>query len=187
MQAVSTTRKTLNRLASAAALIAAVGAMAPAHALVFNLTSTGNANADAGFQAAANFWQLVYIDPITVNVTAGFQALGAGILGQASSTYVNPTFAAFRGAMVTDSSSADDATMVAGLPVGSYSKYINGTTNSSGAAHVQSGITAMRLTSANAKALGMLAGNAAGQDVAITFSTSFSFDFDQSNTSGDGV
>ena len=117
----------LKKLAGGVAIAAAFGAAGPAHALTINLTSTGNANADAGFQAAANFWQSVFIDPITVNITAGFAPLGPGILGQAGSSYFATTFGAMKAALGADASSADDATMVAGLPGGtSYSKLING-------------------------------------------------------------
>ena len=58
--------------------------------LIFNISSTGNADADAGFRAAADFWSGVFTDDITVNVTAGFTDLGGSTLGQASSS--NATF-----------------------------------------------------------------------------------------------
>jgi hypothetical protein len=71
--------------------------------------------------------------------------------------------------------------MVSGLSAGSsYSKLINGTTTNGGATHVQSGITDLRMTTANAKAMGLL-GATATADATITFSNLFSFDFDQSN------
>lgn len=159
-----------------------------AHALTFNLTATGNTNADAGFLAAANYWSSVFSDAITVNITAGFSALPPNVLGSAGSTYFVTNFSTMKTALAADATSADDATMVAGLPGGStYSKYINGTAENGGAAHVQAGITAMGMTRANAKAIGLVAGNAAGQDAAITFSSNFGFDFDQSNGIGAGL
>ena len=178
----------LKKLAGGVAIAAAFGAAGPAHALTINLTSTGNANADAGFKAAANFWQSVFIDPITVNITAGFAPLGPGILGQAGSSYFATTFGDMKAALGADASSADDATMVAGLPGGtSYSKLINGTTNSGGATHLRAGIESMELTTANAKAIGLVAANAPGEDAQITFSSLFNFDFDQSNGIGPGL
>src|SRR5262245_9635712 len=160
------------------------GAVSSAHALIFNLTSTGNANADAGFQRAASFWQSQFSDPVTVNITAGFAALGPGILGSASSTQFATNFLSVKTALGADATSGDDSTMVAGLPGGaSYSKYINRTSdnpNGSGSAtpYVRSGITSMRITNANAKAIGLLAANNAAPDATITFSTLFNFDFD---------
>ena len=188
MKTIKTIRESVKRLACGAAIAASLGLAAPAHALLFNLTSTGNAQADAGFQAAANFWQGIYIDPVTINITAGFSALGWGILGQAASTYHATNFSAMKTALGADANSANDAIMVGGLPSGnSYSKLINGTANFGGGTHVQSGITAMEMTRANAKAIGLVAGNAAGQDAAITFSSSFAFDFDQTNGIGAGL
>ena len=179
-------RTTIKQLACAAAVAATLATALPAHALVINLTSTGNASADAGFEAAANFWESVFTDQVTVNITAGFSMLGANILGEASSTYLSTNFAAMKTALTNDQTSADDATMVAGLPGGStYSKYINGTTDSP-LASVRSGITSMEMTTANAKAIGLVAANSAGEDAEITFSSLFNFDFDQSNGIGAG-
>lgn len=184
---------TIKQLACAAAVAASLGTTAPAHALVFNLTSTGNANADAGFQAAANYWQSVFIDPITVNITAGFAALRPGVLAQAGSSIYDTNFAAVKTALAADSTSADDAIMVAGLPGGStYSKYINGTRDNpfgggSFTPYVRSGIQSMMLTMANAKAIGLVAANAAAEDAQITFSNQFNFDFDPSDGIGAGL
>lgn len=188
MKLATAIRTRIKNIAGSLAIAASLGAAAPAHALVFNLTSTGNVQADAGFQAAANFWQSIFIDPVTINITAGFSSLGTGILGQAGSTYVSTNFSAMRTALGADATSADDTVMVGGLPSGnSYSKLINGTAQFGGAAHVQSGITAMEMTRANAKAIGLVAGNAAGADAAITFSSNFSFDFDRTNGIGAGL
>ncbi len=170
------------RAAVLAALIVSLGASPARAALIFTLTPTGNANADAGFQRAANYWSSIYSDSITVNITSGFAALGPGILGQAGSTYFGTTFSVMKAALTADATSADDATMVAGLPGGTtYSRYINGTSTSGGAAHVQTNISSMRMTNANAKAIGLLAANNAAQDAAITFSSNFNFDFDPSD------
>lgn len=135
----------------------------------------------------------LFSDPITVNITAGFAPLGPNILGSAGSTFLATTFAAVKAALAADAASANDATMVAGLPGGtSYSRYINRTSdnpNGSGSAtpYVQSGVTDMRISNANANAIGLLAGNAPGQDAQITFSTLFAFDFDPSNWIGAGL
>jgi len=169
-------------------ICAALFLAAPAQALLFNLTSTGNANADAGFQAAANYWQSQFSDNVTVNITTGFAVLGAGILGQASSSYFTTNLSTLKSALAVDATSADDATMVAGLPVGStYSKYINGTTTNAGAAHVETGVTGLRMTTANAKAIGLLAANNTLVDASITFSSLFAFDFNRLDGIGAGL
>ncbi len=184
----SSRRPALCRLACGLAVAAALGAASPAHALVINMSSTGNADADAGFQRAANFWQNIFIDPITVNVTADFRQLSPNVLGSAGSQSISTTYSAMRAALAADATSADDATMVAGLASGStYSKLINGTTDSGGAAHLQTGISTLIMTTANAKALGLVAGDAAGQDAEITFSSAIDFDFDQSDGIGAGL
>ena len=163
-------------------------ASAPVQALFFNLTSTGNANADAGFQAAANYWQSQFTDNVTVNITAGFAALAPGILGQAGSSYFNTNLSTMKGALAADATSAADAIMVAGLPTGfTYSKYINGTSVNAGAAHVEAGVSQLRMTTANAKAIGLLAANNPVADAAITFSSLFAFDFNRSNGIGAGL
>jgi len=171
----------LKQLASCAVIGATLFAASPAQALFFNLTSTGNAQADAGFQAAANYWSSIYTDNVTVNITAGFAALGPGILGQAGSTFYSTNYTAMKTALAADAKNAADATMVSGLSAGpSYSKLINGTTTNGGATHVQSGITSLQMTTANAKALGLL-GATATADAAITFSSLFNFDFNQTD------
>ncbi|MFT4746884.1 MAG: hypothetical protein ACI8XG_000961 [Congregibacter sp.] len=162
----------------ALAVCISLGVMAPAHALLINLTSTGNSNADTGFQLAANFWQSIFTDNIIMNVTAGFAELAPGILGEANSTYFDTTYSAMKTALSNDSKSADDAVMVAGLSAGpTYSKLIN----NGGSAHLQTGISTMNMTRSNAKALGLVASSSTVEDVAITFSSRFSFDFDQTD------
>ena len=175
--------------ASAALFVAGT----PAQALVINLTSTGNANADAGFAAAAAFWQNTFVDPVTVNITAAFAALGAGILGSASSVSATYSFSSVKTALTGDATSTDDTTMVNGLPGGtSFSRYINRTSdnpNGSGSAtpYVDTGLTNLRLTNANAKAIGLLGANNAASDASITFSSNFAFDFDPTNGIGAGL
>lgn len=177
----------LKRWALATALGVTLGMAAPAQALVINLTSTGNAQADAGFQAAANYWQSVFVDPITVNITARYSVLPANVLGQAGSAAVNWYFSDVKAKLAADATSADDAIMVAGMPAGSsYSKYLNGTLTDGGAAHVQTGLTAVQLSTANAKAIGLYPAHYAAEDARITFSSLFDFDFDPSDGIGAG-
>ena len=89
--------------------------------LRFNLTSTGNADADAGFQQAADFWSSQFDDDIEVNLTLGFADLGGGILGQAGSTRDRYSYSAFRSAIAADALSAADASFSSTLPTGNAS------------------------------------------------------------------
>lgn len=147
---------------------------------------TGNANANAGFRLAAHFWESVFSDPVTVNITSAFRPLNWGI-GATSWAYFTTDFSAMKTALTNDATSADDAVMVAGLPAGdTYSRYINGTATNS-AAHLQSGITTMGMAYANAKAIGLLAANNSAQDAAITFDSNTGWDFDPTDGIGAGL
>ncbi len=158
--------------------------------LRFNLTSTGNADADAGFQQAADFWSSQFDDDIEVNLTLGFADLGGGILGQAGSTRDRYSYSAFRSAIAADALSAADASFSSTLPTGNaFSVYINGTNESSAAFVDNDGganNTQVFLTNANAKALGLINGIQVGEDAQITFNSQFNFDFDPSDGIGSG-
>lgn len=155
--------------------------------LIFNISSTGNADADAGFRAAADFWSGVFTDDITVNVTAGFTDLGGSTLGQASSSNATFSYDTFRTAIIGDATSADDATYSSSLSTDSaFSVYINETDEATGTSFENAYLdddggannSLVRLTNANAKALGLRAGADTAEDTAITFNDQFTFDFD---------
>lgn len=158
-------------------------------ALIFNFgAGTGDAQADAGFQRAADFLSSTFEDNITVNIDSGFSNLGGSTLGQAGSTQTTYGFTNWKTAMGNDQTSADDATMVSNLPGGpNFSLYINRTSNnpngsSSATPYVDNdggnNNSQVRLTNANAKALGLLAANNAASDATITFNNQFTWDFD---------
>jgi hypothetical protein len=148
------------------------GAVPSAHALVFNViydTTTSNAPAAffTAFQDAINFFQQSYTDPITINIQVGWgkingQSLAPGDIGQ-SSTFQQGfyTYDQIRTALINDATSADDATALANLPA---------TDPTGGASFV--------MANAEAKALGLLAGNASGLDGYVGFSTNVGYSFD---------
>lgn len=179
----------LKRLATCIVFIAMAHMPAKAE-LIFSISPTGNAQADSAFQAAGDYWSSVFTDDITVNVDAGFANLGAGILGQAGSARQTYSYSNFRNAMIGDATSADDLTMTSTLPGGpSFSVFINETNEATGASFENGYVdndgggnnTNIRTTNANAKALGLLGAANAANDVSITFSTAFTWDFDQSD------
>lgn len=177
-------------MTGAAVLVAS--SPAPA-AVTFNFSDDGtlSTQALAGFQDAANIWSSVLTDNVTINVSLSWQALSPGVIGSASSNFVTYSYSAVRSAMIADATSDDDATVAANLPAASaIGVYINRTSdNPNGAGSATPYLdddggannTNVRMTRANAKALGLLSANDANEDVAITFSSNFPFDFDSSD------
>jgi len=151
--------------------------------LTFNISSTGNAQADAGFALAATYWTDVFDDNITINIDAGFATLGNGVLGQAGSAPFESNYSTVRNALTADATNALDTTFANSLTTGStFDVYINRTSdnpNGNGSAVPYVAVQdRLRFTRANAKAIGLVGANAAGTDAAITFNSSFNFDFD---------
>ena len=167
----------LPRSVSALALAAGLSVclQRPAYALTFNVTyDSSTATAPAGFftafQDAINFYQSTYSDPITINIQAGWGKinganLAPGNLGQ-SSTFQQGfyNYTQIRTALINDAKSSADATAIAHLPV----------TDPYGG-------TSFVMANAEAKALGLLAGNAAGIDGYVGFNSSATYTFDPNN------
>ena len=168
-----------------------------------NAAAGMDAQAISGFQAAANYWQSVLTDDVTVNLDIDFTTLGTNILGSASSFTQSQEVDTYFAALQSDMSSADDTAAVAGLPTlgGTNNDYVQFRTqvNTEGGSTVvsldsdgsiASGGTNNRvlaLNTANAKALGLFAGSAGAADARITFSDAYSWDFDNSDGIGAGL
>lgn len=154
----------------------------------FNPAAGTSAQAIAGFQAAGNRWSALFDDNVTVNINIAFLALAPNVLGSASSTQSNYSYANVRTALGGDQTSGDDATAVANLnPGNAFNLIMNRTSdnpNGSGSAGLfvdnngSNNNSQIRMSNANAKALGLLAGNAAAVDASISFSNAFTWDFD---------
>ena len=161
-------------------IAALLGIPEAAHALVFNITydsSTAGAPADffTAFNYAANFYQSAFSDPVTINVQVGWGQINGGSLtpgdlGQ-SLTFQQGfyTYSQMKTALIGDAKTDSDALAVANLPV-SYPV--------SGSNFVMS--------NAEAKALGLLAGNATALDGFIGFDSTASFTFDPNNRAVSG-
>ena len=168
------------------------GTTGTANALTFNnsfLTGT-NAQAQAGILAAEARWSALFKDNVTVNITIGTGTLSSGVIAQTGSTQNDYSYSAVRAAMTSDSKSANDAIAVANLQGGTnFSLLINHTANNpngsnSAVAYVDNtgaNTNDIYMTNANAKALGLIAGNQAGEDAKMTFSNTLPFDFDPTN------
>jgi PEP-CTERM motif len=189
--------KTACRAAVGLAALLAVAAPAQA-AVTFNFTFVAgtSAQAVAGFNAAAARWSSIFTDNVVLDMTVGTTTLGAGILASTGSRSINYSYTAFKTALTADVTSASDATAVASLqPGSSFGVLINRTSdnpNGSGSATPYVDLTGannqqVRLTTANAKALGLAAGTgvvgacATTCDASIQFSNTFAFDFDPSD------
>jgi hypothetical protein len=152
-------------------------------------------NALAGFQAAANYWQSQLSDNVTVNINVGFSDLGPGVLGAAGSAGAVFSAASVRTALINDATTANDALAIGNLPALSGLGGLSFLTqvNSEGGSTVVSldndnsnNNRFLNINTANAKALGLMGVNPAA-DASITFSSLFSWDFDQSNGVGAGL
>ena len=183
--------KTLQRVSILTTSILLLG-VSPAQALTFNFLRNSNTTesdynlALPAFTAAGQRWAENFSDDVTINLQVGYAALGSGILGSTSTSSGTASYSVFRAALSTDAGSSDDHSMVSHLPGQSVAMLINRTSNNPNGAgsatpyldnNASANNSTIRLTSANAKALGLLAANHAGLDGSITFSNDFLFDF----------
>lgn len=146
-----------------------------AQAMSFNLIyDASTVGAPAGFftafNDAAQFYEAQYTDPITIYLQVGWgkingQPLSPGNLGQ-SSTFQQGfyNYSQVKSALVNDARSGADATAVASL----------GASDPTGGANFV-------MANAEAKALGLLAGNARGIDGYVGFNSTASYTFDPNN------
>ena len=172
-------------------LVCAFATSAQAMVINFNYAPDMDPRALAGFQAAANNWSAVLHDPVTVNLNIGFSALGAGILGSTGSTRGTVSYDGYRNALAADAWTATDRAAVAGLSKSScLNVYMNGTgVNPAGVGSAtpfldndcDANNRTIRLTTATARAVGLLDANDPLIDGSVSFSTAFTWDFDPSN------
>jgi len=141
-----------------------------------------NADALAAFNRAAEQWEAHISDPITVNIDADLAPLGPGIIGSTSSVLLQDDYTLVRDAMVADAANESDDGIVAHLPtVGQFQAVVVEGYELDGQ---------IVATKANFKALGYdeaeLDDLFGTKDATITFSTEFSFDYDNSDGVGVG-
>ncbi|MEX5745413.1 NF038122 family metalloprotease [Massilia sp. X63] len=180
--------KTLKTLLKIVPLLACAYA-GSAQALTINFTydPAMDARALAGFQAAANLWQNRLTDNVQVNLNIGFSELAAGVLGSTGSTQGTISYAGYRQALIADAKSGTDMRAIANLPKGPcLSVLMNGTNanpagTGSAATFVDNDCDAnnstIRLTWANARALGLVPDSDKRSDGNISFSSAFAWDF----------
>lgn len=159
--------------------------------------------AQAGFRSAANYWEYQFTDPVTVNLSIGFSALGSGILAQAGSSRVQIPVATVKSAMTADVISTSDAAAISHFPAlsdGFFLSFLTQKDTEGGSTVISldndtfldgsnryNNNAVLDVTTANAKALGFSLTNPPIADASITFSSAFSWDFDQSDGVGPGL
>ena len=184
------------KFARQALCVAALSVLSTAaSALTFNFTflASSTPQANQGFIDAAARWSSLFSDNVTLNMTVGTAALGSGILASTGSARTNVSYTSFKSALAADATSANDATAVGSLAAGSsFGVLINRTSdNPNGAGSATPYVdnnggannSTIRLTNANAKALGLaptavVVGNCtAACDASITFGNAFTWDY----------
>lgn len=184
----------------AAAIITSVLLSSNASATIINLSydptefsDTKGQQALAGFEQAANYWEWMFSDNITVNLDISFAELRQNVIGSTGSNRAVYYYQDVANAMLADATSQVDGMAVGGLTcedqgVGVCARSFLGTEEdgTSGLDNDGSGDNfVLALTQANAKALGFNAnswGDAfQASDASVTFSSNFAFDFDRSN------
>lgn len=158
--------------------------------LTFNTNSTGNAFADRGLELATNIWSAEFQDDISINLHVSFDNLGASGLSATSAANQINSYSQFWNAIGNDVTSSDDGIMYNGLPTGTtFSVYINRTSEAGGQFNDQPYVdndggqnnSNVRLTTANAKALGLRSAHDSLTDAVIVFNNSYAWDFDPSD------
>ena len=139
--------------------------------IIFTLGSSVPAAAVPAFARAEAYLESLFTDPITVNISVSFAALGSGILGGTSPSYTTATYSAARTGLVNGADASD--TLQASLPTGST---IGVRYNGSSA--TITGENKVYFTRANYKAT---VGTSNGTDASMQFNSALSWDYDPAN------
>ena len=145
-----------------------------------NTTLASDTQALAAFERASLQWESAVVDDVTVYIDAGLASLSAGVLGSAGSVSLAASYDIITAAMIADESTeyGPQLTAMSHLPADMTFITPAGITTSD----------SVRGTKANLKALGFAGLDTVfGQnDATITFSTNFTFDYDNSDGVGAG-
>jgi hypothetical protein len=167
------------RIAPLVCLMAAIcvipGFVRPGNAMSFNIsydssTSSAPAAFFTAFSDAIRFYQSEYTDPITINIHVGWgeingASLAPGDLGQSLTNQQGfYSYSQMNTALTNDATAASDSAAIVNLPA--IDPY---------------GGTKFVMSNAEAKALGLLAGNASGIDGYVGFFTAATYTFDPNN------
>jgi hypothetical protein len=140
--------------------------------LMFGSGLTGNSQAQAAFQMAANRWSAVLRNPVTIKVSVDYSSLGADILGQTNSTLLWGEYSEIRNPLAATAAThaPAEAALLSSLPTaGQFQAHIPAGFSLNGMAYI---------TQANY--LGLVGGSKryGPDDGSITFSSNYAWDFD---------
>ncbi len=194
-----------DRLRLATSIVIAIAAglgwpLSAAQALTFNFGFAEGTSQDVveGFNRAGELWSALLVDDVMVNIDVQFAVLGSSALGQFSPTRSSVTYQSFRTQLWNDVTSPDDAIAVGHLSRSpafdllldpTFDLLINRTENNpSGIGSSEPYLDndssrnnrTIRLTTANAKALGLVT-DQTQNDGQITLNSLFPWDFDDSD------
>jgi hypothetical protein len=160
--------------------VAFIGLASPSYATSFSLTfDPSTASAPAGFFTAfaheIQFYETMFTDPITINLHVGWGDLNGGPLnpgnlGQSLTNQQAVSYAALKAALTVDAKTSTDAIAVASLPISDPTPGKN-----------------FVMSNAEAKALGLLAGNTVGIDGWVGFNKNATYTFDPNNRAVPGA
>ncbi len=146
-----------------------------------------DAQALAGFEEAASFWEALFFDDVTVRIEVNYEQLQPGILGGTYSELEVAAYSDIRDALIADATSEDDATAGSNLQAGNALSMLTndplnppnyGDFDSTDPFAINSYLAVNR---ANLKSLGRLADDGSSRDAEITLNSNFNFDFDRSD------
>lgn len=168
-------------------LVAAYASSAQAMVINFNYAPTMDSRALTGFQTAANRWSAVLHDDVAVNLNIGFSVLAPGVLGSTGSSRGTISYDNYRNALAADAWGATDQAAVSHMSQSSCLNVMMNGTNinpngiGSGQTFVDSNCNAnnktIRMTTANARAVGLLDAYDPLIDGSVSFSSTFTWDF----------
>jgi hypothetical protein len=178
-----------------AALVACSSFAQPASALTINLIDANHTvagtSAEQGFKIAAQYWQSILTNNVTVNLQVGYSALGSTVIGSTSARSATVSTASVYQQLAATGNSALDALALANLrPLDANGGVsfiadgiVNGAISKTVKVYDHDSSANNRLLDVNTsvlKALGY-SGYDGGIDASITFSSNFAFDFDPTN------
>lgn len=175
-----------SRLLRALVLLSVIGfpARAPALTIAINAGAglAGNAAAVAAWGRAADQWEAVFTDPVTVSIDADLSVLPPGILGSTGSVTLFGGYDLLRDLIVFDALDEAGDGIVASLPTAS--EFFGIVPDPS--FFIVDGLAG---TKANLKALGVpdLDALFGVTDATVAFNSDFAFDFDNSDGVGAGL
>lgn len=143
-----------------------------------------NAQASAAFDQAAEFWESILFDPITVNIDADFTTLPPGVLGGTLPVEVSIGYDALRNLMIADVQQDETflsqlptlAQLTLDLPADAANPFTLG-----GAKANRPNLKALGVAEASLPSNPSQYNPSVNADMSMAFSTAFTWDFDPSN------